>query len=50
MVKLLIDLGANVNHMDKRNGTALHVAITWGKSYASFQIEYSADFKLIWMP
>lgn len=34
MVKLLIDLGANVNHMDKRNGTALHVAITWGKLYA----------------
>lgn len=32
MVKLLIDHGANVNHKDKRNGTPLHVAITWGKS------------------
>lgn len=30
LVKLLIRLGANVNHADTGNDTSLHVAVTWG--------------------
>lgn len=35
MVEYLLEHGADVNHADNRNETALHIAVTWGTDIRS---------------